>query len=291
MKILRKALSKPGLWLLMSFFVVGILPRCTSFLESSKQASLFPASTLLNILPDSSNNVLDKLRYENDQLKTELIQQKKMLAEYKQLISQAKELTSAIDEREEYKIIPAKVLMGFDLSEWRYSIAVNKGARHKVKIGYPVTVGKVLVGRVIAVGISTCRVQLIVDPGFPGVKSVIVKQGISGATDSESAISHGMLVGSARKAYMLSCLHIPHTDAVVKNDKVFVSNQSFMFPGGLYIGRIENIRREGDPKFYRIDVKPAINPKSIENVQILTFKQKPLIPPTSIAESVQTEER
>ncbi|MCD4656711.1 MAG: rod shape-determining protein MreC [Planctomycetes bacterium] len=289
MKILRKALSKPGLWLLVSFFVVGILPRCTSFFESSKQASLFPASTLLNILPDSGNSVLDKLRHENIHLKTELIQQKKMLAEYKQLISQVKLLTSTIADDVLYEIIPAKVLMGFDLSEWRYSIAVNKGASHKVKIGYPVTVGNVLVGRVIAVGISTCRVQLIVDPGFPGVKTVIEKQGFSSANAGTSTISHGMLKGSARKAYMLSLLHIPHTDAVVKGDKAFVSNQSFMFPGGLFIGSIENVRREGDPKFYRIDVKPAINPKSIENVQILTYKHKDLIPPTSIAESVHAE--
>ena len=275
----------------MSFFIVGILPRCTSFFESSKQASLFPASTLLNILPDSSNSILDKLMLENTKLKTELIQQKKMLAEYKRLISQVKQLVSAIDDDEPYEIIQAKVLMGFDLSEWRYSIAVNKGARHNVKIGYPVTIGSVLVGRVIAVGISTCRIQLIVDPGFPGVKSVIVKQGVSGDDDSISSISHGLLIGSARKAFMLSLLHIPHTDAVEKGDKVFVSNQSFMFPGGLYIGSIENVRREGDPKFYRMDVKPAINPKSIENVQILTFKHKALIPPKSIAESVYVEDR
>ena len=288
MKILKKALSKPTLWILVAFFVIGMLPRYTSIFESSKQTTLLPLSTLLNAMPETGNSKYDKLIHENTLLKNELINKNKQISEYRNLLSNIKSLKMITDDSQ-YKIITAKVIMGFDLSEWRYSMAVNRGANQGVRIGYPVVVGNVLVGRVVAVGLNSCRIQLIVDPGFPGVKSIIENQQTHNANHSNKPISHGLLTGSARKSYMLSLEHIPHTDTAQKEDKIFVSNQSFMFPGGLYIGSIENIRREGDPRFFRIDVKPAIDPKSIENVQILTYKPKDLLPPETITDSVHID--
>ena len=285
MKYILRAINKPTLWLIAVFFLVGILPQFTSVFESSKQYPVQPIATVLNLINDSDETEVTRLKKENLRLKNEITSLNNVISSYAEKLSHCKNFQQAVGSEKKHKLISAEILIGIDLSEWRFSLAINKGSQADVKVGYPVVAGNVLIGRVVAVGLWVSRVQLIVDPAFPGVKSIVMKKSNKKNMNNNlllSSLPHGIILGSAKRDYELSLKHIPLVAEVNVGDELFVSNQSAIFPGGLYVGTVKQVLREGDPKFFRIDIEPAVDPRKLEQVEVVVFDNKLLQMPAKI---------
>lgn len=157
-------------------------------------------------------------------------------------------------KRHQSKGIAADVV-GYDPSNWEFTITLNRGLRDGVKLGNSVVDGDGLVGQVISVGPTTSQVLLLVDPGS-GADAVV-----------QGSRIRGVVVGLGSDGAKL--------DFVLKNskltigDRVVSSGKDGVYPQGILIGAVVDVESEGVGQFQKIIVEPVVDFERLENVMIV----------------------
>lgn len=187
-----------------------------------------------------------QLKEKNEELRQKII----TLEEFENENSRLRKLLS-YRETLKYKNIVAKVI-GRTRNDFFDGILLNKGISDGVKEGTPVLADGALIGRVIEANSSVSKVLLLTNPNVK-ISAIL----------SESR-ELGLVQGNGTNLCIINYIS---KDAIVKEgDKILTSGMSQIYPKGLFIGEIKEIKfSEGNMFKYGI-VHPGAKLSRLEEV-------------------------
>ncbi|AKF04599.1 rod shape-determining protein MreC [Sandaracinus amylolyticus] len=205
---------------------------------------------------------LVEVREENDRLRAQVA---RLEEERQRLASQGIEnrrLRSLLQLRERLggEVLAAQVI-GKDVSPFfRVTrIEIDRGERDHVRPGMPVVAAQGLVGQVRRTFGRYCDVLLVVDR----TSAVDVTVQRTGA--------RGMLRGTGEsERYMARIQYLGREDAVRVGDLVHTSGLGQRFPASILVGRVTRIVRQEFGLWQEVEVTPAVDFSSLEEVLVLT---------------------
>ncbi len=274
----------PATSLLVLLLAVSVVPRVTSWAQSlgaSAQAPLAAIALLDGIsLGGADAEELASLREDFEAMQQELATTQLALAEAHRALEAQERLVRATEEQLAARTVTsARVVLGHDVSPWRRSVVIDRGAKHGLRVGNPVVHGRVLLGRVEAVGPVTSRVQLLTDPGVRGIRIMVLpadslaSRDVKGAEEADlEGFPRGIATGCHRSSFAVQLDFVPLDAEIAEGDLVFTSHQSAVVPGGLIVGRIVEVNRSQRREFASVRVEPWGDPQKLENVQVLDFR-------------------
>lgn len=186
----------------------------------------------LNFLATTLSSVLEN-RYENERLR-------KMLG---------------FDLMLPYELKPAEVKAYSPTARFR-SILINAGMEKGVFKDMPVISPSGIVGKTVSADRNSAVVQLLFDPACKV------------AARLHSSRTQGIV------AYLggryLSLTNVPSDQTVTVGDSVVSSGLGGIFPEGLFIGRVVDVRSKEGEMFFEIDVEPGANFSLLEEIFVVT---------------------
>lgn len=154
-----------------------------------------------------------------------------------------------------YELKPAEVI-AYSPTERFKSILINAGTDKGIYRNMPVISPSGVVGKTISADRRSAVVQLLFDPSCK-VAARLQKSRTQGIV--------GYLGG-----HLLSLTNVPSDQSVSVGDSVISSGLGGIFPEGLYIGRVIDIRVKEGEMFYQIDIEPGANFSLLEEVFVIT---------------------
>ena len=220
---------------------------------------------------------------ENSKLKKEVQELQVEVQKNKELSVENKRLKTLLELKQEstYRILTAQII-GRDTSIWFNAAVVNRGSLDGVKLNMPIVINGGLVGRVTAVSPLTAQFQLIT-----GDKSGL--GGIVGEIGSSNAL--GVIRGAGGRS-RLEMSYVPGDITVSVGDSVYTTGQGGVYPAGLKVGEVEEIREGSASVPHQIFIKPSAKISAMQEVAILLFtpQERPKYEDT-LPNSVKDEEK
>ncbi len=192
---------------------------------------------------DSLKNVVLSLQEENQKLKEEV-----RLNERLNEILNYKEDTG-------FNIVTAGII-AFDIDGWARTITLNRGSVEGLRKDMAVLSPTGVVGRIFDVGSRTSRAILSTDPRS-NIDVLVERSRVKGVAE-----------GNGTGGLILK--YIRQVDDIQVGDQILTSGISGVFPKGLVIGEVTRIEKGKDSFFKYVEVRPKVDPQSIEQVLVVT---------------------
>ena len=200
---------------------------------------------------------------ENDSLKQQIQALDVELQNTKSMASENERLRSLLELKEQnnFKPLMAQVI-GRDASAWFDISIINRGSLDGVKLNMPVVTNGGLVGRVTAVSPLTAQVDLITKD-----KSAV------GAVIGELSTSNtlGVVTGSGKKN-LLEMGYVPGSVEVQVGESVYTTGQDGIYPPGLKLGDVVEVRAGSASSPQVILVKPSGGLSAMQEVAVLLYE-------------------
>jgi rod shape-determining protein MreC len=181
---------------------------------------------------EQERNQLQESRYENERLR-ELLELKTQRADF---------ITSA-------------EVFARDPTNWFQSLWINKGSNDRISKDMIAVTPRGVVGRVHRALKDISNIVLVTD-----INSSV-------AARIQSSRVDGILEGSGDTISYLK--YVSRDEGVAVGDKIITSGLDGIFPEGLHIGFIADVRKKSGDLFHVIEVSTAQNLNSVEEVAIL----------------------
>jgi rod shape-determining protein MreC len=210
---------------------------------------------------------------ENEQLKERLTSLETELHTARQTAAEAERLRALLNlnEQTNIKSVPARVIAR-DPSVWFNTITINRGSSSGVEMNMPVVTAGGIVGRIITVGPWSSQVMLITDEKA-GAGAVVGQLGQSGALGSVRGRAD-MGVG------LIEMRYVSGLEKVEVNDYVMTTGQDGIYPAGLNVGRVIDVKNGTATQAHQILIQPGAQLDHLEEVAILLYHP----PPRSVPE-------
>ncbi|MBA2621117.1 MAG: rod shape-determining protein MreC [Acidobacteria bacterium] len=203
---------------------------------------------------------------ENDQLK-QRIQELEVSVQNKESLSVENErLKSLLElkERSPYKILPAQII-GRDPSAWFDTSIINRGSLDGVKLNMPIVTNGGLVGRVTAISPLTAQIYLV-------TREKVSEGGVIGEVGGSNAL--GVVSGTGKKD-LLEMGYVPGSVEVAVGESVFTTGQEGIYPPGLKLGEVVEVRSGSATVPHQIFIRPSANLSALEEVAVLLYEPPP----------------
>ena len=208
------------------------------------------------------------LKNENDLLKLEI----KTLTGENLALGELKKENEILREaleiglKKDFKLIFAQV-MGKDVSQ--DSILINLGSKDGVKMGLPViTQQKILVGKISKVYENFSDVVLISNKESSFDAKILAPyqtEGFGAGSDTET---YGIVKGKGNFKLYLDL--IPKEKELKDGDQLVTSALGGIFPPGLLIGEVKEVKKSDVELFQKAEIKPALDIKELEFLFVIT---------------------
>jgi rod shape-determining protein MreC len=210
---------------------------------------------------------------QNEQLKERLAQVETELHTARQATDENERLKSLLNlsEQSNIKNVPARVIAR-DPSVWFNTITINRGSSSGIEVNMPVVTPGGIVGRVITVSPWASQVMLITDEKA-GAGAVIGQLGQSGALGSVRGRAD-LGVG------LIEMRYVSGLEKVEVNDYVMTTGQDGIYPQGLNIGRVVDVKNGTATTAHQILIQPGAQLDHLEEVAVLLYHP----PPRSVPE-------
>jgi len=210
---------------------------------------------------------------QNEQLKERLAQVETELHSARQATDENERLKSLLNLNEQTSIknVPARVIAR-DPSVWFNTITINRGSSSGIEVNMPVVTAGGIVGRVITVSPWASQVMLITDEKA-GAGAVIGQLGQSGALGSVRGRAD-LGVG------LIEMRYVSGLEKVEVNDYVMTTGQDGIYPQGLNIGRVVDVKNGTATTAHQILIQPGAQLDHLEEVAVLLYHP----PPRSVPE-------
>jgi rod shape-determining protein MreC len=154
----------------------------------------------------------------------------------------------------EIPMLPAEVV-GLDVAPWFRSVLVDRGTQHAVEPGHPVITHEGVVGVVTATSSHAAKIMLLLD-----------RQSSVDALVQRSR-ARGVIQGIGRDR--LEFEFVVRTADVVVGDEVVTSGLGGVFPKGLRLGRVTELRDAGGRLTRIAVIEPAVDLGHLEQVFVM----------------------
>ena len=210
---------------------------------------------------------------ENEQLKERLAQVETELHIARQSTAENERLKALLllNEKTDIKSVPARVIAR-DPSVWFNTITINRGSSSGVQLNMPVVTAGGIVGRVITVSPWASQVMLITDEKA-GAGAVVGQLGQSGALGSVRGRAD-LGVG------LIEMRYVSGLEKVEVNDYVMTTGQDGIYPPGLNVGRVVDVKNGTATQAHQILIQPGAQLDHLEEVAVLLYHP----PPRSVPE-------
>ena len=196
------------------------------------------------------------VRAENRRLRRRIAEIESENLQFREALVSSGHLARVASMRDEIEIqmLPAEVV-GLDVAPWFRSVLVDRGAQHGVQPGYPVITQEGVVGVVTATSNHAAKTMLLLD-----------RQSAVDALVQRSR-ARGVVRGIGRDR--LEFEFVVRSADVVVGDEVVTSSLGGVFPKGLRLGRVVELRDAGG-RLTRIAVlEPAVDLGQLEQVFVM----------------------
>ena len=199
---------------------------------------------------------------ENQQLKERV---EKMDIELRNLRAAADEnerLKGLLDLKEsnKYGIVAARVIAR-DSSAWFNTVTLNRGSASGIELYMPVVTPGGIVGRIVALSPWSAQVMLITDEKA-GAGAVVGQLGESNALGSIKGLGENGLV---------EMRHVSGLEKVEAGDYVVTTGQDGIYPAGLNIGEVVEVKHGSATQAHVIHIKPGARLDQLEEVAVLLY--------------------
>jgi len=138
---------------------------------------------------------------------------------------------------------------------WMSHLTLNVGSAQGVKEGMTVSDGKNLVGQISKVQKDRCQVRLFTD------SKAVVAGKLKGRKAS------GVVVGKGD--HQVEMRYLDPDSGVKKGDWVLTSGHDGVFPAGILLGKVEQLRQPKETNYMAAVIKPSVDMSNLENVVVL----------------------
>lgn len=203
---------------------------------------------------------------ENDALKQRVQELEVEIHNKESLTIENERLKSLLElkERSAYKILPAQII-GRDPSAWFDTSIINRGSLDGVKLNMPIVTNGGLVGRVTAVSPLTSQIYLL-------TRERSAQGGVIGEVGKSNAL--GVVSGTGKKE-LLEMGYVPGSIEVAVGESVFTTGQEGIYPAGLKIGEVVEVRASSAAVPQQIFIRPSANLGALQEVAVLLYEPPP----------------
>jgi rod shape-determining protein MreC len=210
-------------------------------------------------------NYIDLLdvRSENGRLRQRIAEIESENGQFREALVSSGHLSRVASMRDELEIpmLPAEVV-GLDVAPWFHSVLVDRGTLHGVEPGHPVISHKGVVGVITATSDHAAKTMLLLDRQS-AVDALVQRSRVRGVLRG---------VGRARLEFEF----VVRSGDVVIGDEVVSSALGGVYPKGLRLGEVVELRDAGGRLTRIAVVEPAVDLGRLEQVFIL-LRRGPLM--------------
>lgn len=251
--------------LILLIFLSNVEVNKLSYLESVASSIVNP---IQRIFVDLRNKIqgnsayfsnMETIMQENEELKqknSELETQLRELEMIKAENTTLQEYMNLSEKYASYETIPAYVI-NKDVSNYSSTLILNIGTNDGIEENMTVIADKGLVGHVISVSESTCKVQVIIDSASTVSCSI--------STTNESIICKGTLENDQ----VLRASYIPTGAELIQGDSVYTSGVGGIYPKGIIIGTVKEIVTTSNITDRYAIVEPAVDFSKLDTVLVI----------------------
>ena len=205
---------------------------------------------------------------ENEQLKQRLTVAEQELNVARAAAAENERLKAllSLSEQSETQSVPARVIAR-DASIWFNTITINRGSSSGIAVNMPVVTSGGIVGRIITVSPWASQVMLITDEKA-GAGAVVGQLGQSGALGSVRGRAD---LGVA----MIEMRYVSGVEKVEVNDAVMTTGQDGIYPPGLNVGRVVDVKSGTATQAHQILIQPGAQLDHLEEVAVLLYRPPP----------------
>lgn len=199
---------------------------------------------------------------ENEQLRQQLIQKESELREARARASEAERLSKLLEltRQSPYQTVAARIIAR-DPTAWFDTITIDKGRIAGIENNMPVVAPTGIIGRVVSTGPLSAQVMLITDERS-GAGAVV------GQIDQSHAF--GSIKGLGESG-LLEMRYVSSLEKVNIGDTVSTTGQDDIYPAGIVVGQVVEVKSGSATQSQVIHVRPAAGIDRLEEVAILLY--------------------
>lgn len=272
----RRGPSRAGECLLICLLSFGLLIIEANFPAVAKVRGIgelvhVPVQAAVRLFSDgfrgTQTYLQDKtsLTRENRELRARLLRQDVDLQRMAALKAENEELRllHILDARLGADSVTAETLPGGP-DPYRHRVTLNKGSRQGAYVGQPVVDSGGVVGQVTRDYLVTSEVLLISDAGH-AMPVMFERTGLQ-----------AIALGTGRRDHRLLLPFMPAHADVIQGDTVVSSGTGGLFPAGLRVGVVDDVRNASGQAFMEAFVTPSANLERPS--QVLLLRIEPALP-------------
>jgi rod shape-determining protein MreC len=215
---------------------------------------------------------------ENVQLKQRVEQMEGELSQLRANRDENERLKALLDfkEQSQYQIVTARVISR-DPSVWFDTVTINRGSSSGLELNMPVVTPSGIVGRVITLSPWTAQVMLITDERA-AAGAVVGQLGQSNA--------HGSVKGLGQNG-LLEMRYVSGLEVVNPGDYVLTTGQDSIYPPGLNVGEVVEVKPGTATVPLTIYIKPGARLNALEEVAVLLYHPPQVVAPDQVLPNVE----
>lgn len=201
------------------------------------------------------------VHHENTQLKNEIHVLKMANSRYRELLATQERLEELLQFKQTINrpVLAAQVI-GLDPTGWFKSVIIDKGKWAGLRLDMPVVNAFGVVGRVVSVSSNYAKVLLIIDQNS-AVDCLV-----------QRSRDRGMLKGLMSEICKLD--YVAKSNDITMGDIVVTSGLGGVFPKGLPVGRILDVKEISGELFKDIKIRTAVDFSKLEEVLVIVEESK-----------------
>ncbi|HEY6189665.1 MAG TPA: rod shape-determining protein MreC [Pyrinomonadaceae bacterium] len=217
---------------------------------------------------------------ENEQLKQRVEQMQIELSETRMAADENARLKALLDlkEKSQYGMVAASVIAR-DPSLWFDMVTINRGRMSGVENNMPVVTPSGIVGRVVATSPWTAEVMLITDEKA-AAGALVGQLGQSNALGSVRGLGLNGLV---------EMRYVSGLEEVNVGDYVTTTGQDGIYPAGLSVGEVVEVKKGSATVPHVIRIKPSARLNALQEVAVLQYKPPQRVVPDQALPNVKKQ--
>ena len=249
--------------------------------------------TILSPIEDGANRAFKPIRDlagwfgdvfdakgENKKLKSDLADARAELAKTETLVRDDEQLRKQLGLNEQLGIPEDERVTGRVISKsptaWYSTVQIDIGRGEGVKVDQPVMNGDGLVGKVTQVTGGTAVVTLMTDSSS-AVSAMLTDDGAHGIVQPSVGNPADMQLQFLQKGYKVD------EGAKVVTSGFTSGRLDSIYPRGIPIGEVTNVKSDDLELYRQVQVRPYVDFRRIDYVQVITTKLKQPAPATGTA--------